>query len=235
MSDDNAWEDGHVVDDGLTRSYSHYDPDQDDWGFSEYQGTQSWLSTIDLFNRQPLLCDAYAGNSKEGVPVKLPNGELIRDYHSSTGYLMGPAATNGADLLAVAKEGRRLRPLVNGLGRDETGIAAALLIERIRQNVGRGGHFDTQRRRDITAHDGLRQYRQFRDDANVNVGVLMQQAGFSREETLWISGLYANNPFSRSENARPMSPQSHFLELRTEDFIKVGWDIAASGILDRKP
>jgi hypothetical protein len=209
---------------------SQYAFDEDDWSVPQ-GGAQSWPSDLDLLNRQRLLCDSYAGDRKEGARVKLPDGELIKDDYSPTGYLMGPAASNGADLSAVAEAGRDLHDtlLFKSVG---VGFKRMfhLLYQGIHDNVAHGGHFDTQRRHDPTGKDGYRQYPQFRDDANVNVGVFMQQVGFTKEMTLFISGFYA---LLWSHNAQPMSPQTYFLDPRTELFISTGYDIGASGVLDR--
>jgi len=44
---------------------------------------------------------------------------------------------------------------------------------------------------------GFTQLRQFRDVSNFNVGLYMQQAGFTLDETLSIAGGFANPHYSR--------------------------------------
>jgi hypothetical protein len=64
---------------------------------------RSWVSVLDLKNRNPLLFGSTVGDQREnGIFMRTPTGELITD-RSSTGYLMGPA---GADLAKVAEAGR---------------------------------------------------------------------------------------------------------------------------------
>jgi hypothetical protein len=74
---------------------------------------------------------------------------------------------------------------------------------------------------------GYTQLPQFRPIANVNVGLLGQQAGLTLEETLDIAGTYAR---WRSSNADPNSPYG--LDPKTLHYIKRGYEIGQSGMFD---
>jgi hypothetical protein len=103
--------------------------------------------------------------------------------------------------------------------------AAEYLRRALRDNVGHGGRFDHQRRRDEANPDNFVQLRQFRDISNVNVGLFCQQAGMSLHETLQISGLYAALYSSNADRSQPYA-----LDVRTREFIEVGYGIGKDGL-----
>jgi hypothetical protein len=89
--------------------------------------------------------------------------------------------------------------------------------------LGHGGTFDYQRGpgNSIT---GFEQRPQFRNVANVNVGLYGQQAGLSLDEVLKQAGEFAS---LRSSNAK--SDQPYGLDVQTREFIELGYRIGASG------
>ena len=72
---------------------------------------------------------------------------------------------------------------------------------------------------------GWTQSRQFRDVANFNVGLYMQQAGFTLDEALSIAGRFAN---IFSGNKKPEEPYG--LDPDTKKFIEVGYGVGESGM-----
>lgn len=75
------------------------------------------------------------------------------------------------------------------------------------------------------AKDGFVQLRQFRNVSNVNVGLIMQQAGFKLEAILQIAGGYAQE---KSSNYRPGEPYG--LGPQTREFIELGYRIGTRGV-----
>jgi hypothetical protein len=101
------------------------------------------------------------------------------------------------------------------------------MYETLRDNLGQGGVFDFQRRKND--RDGSTFMSQFSGVANYNVGLFCQQAGFSLFETLSMAGAYA---LANSSNA-----QLNWYFLRDENryYIKAGWEAGQSGVLVRGP
>jgi hypothetical protein len=192
-----------------------------------YDAFQYWNSFIDLLNRQPLLCDPLQGDSQEeGAPVRRPNGELIPDGHSPTGFLMAPQGA--ANLAKVAEAGRIQGELYRQMLQNPVTATGALpiLLVGLGTNLGHAGTFDYQREGSFL--EGYTQHPQFRDISNVNVGLFAQQAGLSKEEILSIAGAFAR---ARSSNADPSQPYS--LNTRTREFIEQGYEIGASGAFNQ--
>ena len=161
---------------------------------------------------------------KPGVSVVLPNGRQVADPKSPTGKLMSPAG----DLTGVAAAGRDAgddyRLMVAGPGQGEGALEALLTNANV--NVGQGGTFDYQRRRDDR---GFVQYPQFRSVANFNAGLFMQQTGvFSLDETLSVAGGLA---VAESSNRRWNEP--HFLDPVRAYWIRQGYLAGESGVFGR--
>ena len=74
---------------------------------------------------------------------------------------------------------------------------------------------------------GYTQFRHFLPIANINVGLLAQQAGLTLEETLGIAGAYAQ---LKSSNAN--SRGLYGLDHRTLHYITRGYEIGRSGMFD---
>ncbi len=134
---------------------------------------------------------------------------------------MGPAE---ADFTKVAQAGRTQGELYGLMLGSPYNADAALptLLIGVGKNLGHAGTFDYQR--EGSYFGGYIQHREFRDISNVNVGLFMQQAGFSLKETLEISGAFAG---ALSSNVRPAQPYS--LDPRTREFIELGFKMGASG------
>lgn len=161
----------------------------------------------------------------QGFPVVLPDGSNVPDRNSPTGLLMSPYA----DASNVAERGRRTGATYFGMINSsvETGDPNACLVAKLALDLGHGGRFDCQRQDipmlgDLT---GWTQSRQFRDVANFNVGLYMQQAGFTLDETLSIAGTFAS---LRSDNKKPDQPYG--LDAQTAEFIKIGYEAGAKGM-----
>ncbi len=168
---------------------------------------------------------------QEGVPVVLPNGKTVPSEYSRTGVLMSPFA----DLRDVAAAGRKAfwdvagHALTNPFSIED---ARKYGRELVRRELGQGGRFDYQRLwiPDQTTADYL-QLPQFRDVANFNVGLFMQQIGvFNRKEVLKIAGDYAKE---HSSNYRP--DQDYGLDPRTRVWIERGYDAGESGMFTDAP
>jgi hypothetical protein len=129
-----------------------------------------------------------------------------------------------ADLSPVAAAGRTAgntyRAMVN-----ESGFGPALqsLYRSLRDNVGQGGKFDYQRQGSFAT--GFTQLPDFRDVSGFNAGLFCQQAGFSLNETLLMSGVYAFGHSSNSDHSGP-----YRLDSRTAGFIIEGYKAGARGI-----
>lgn len=159
---------------------------------------------------------------KPGVAVRLPDGRNVPDSTSLTGNLMSPAPS----LADVAEAGRLVGSTYRHLLSTPQAQEGALgyLGGAIFLNVGQGGKFDYQRSGNFIT--GFQQLRQFRNVANFNVGLFMQQTRlFSLEQTLASAGMYARRV---SSNARPSQP--HGLDPRTERWIRAGYEAGMSGV-----
>ena len=104
--------------------------------------------------------------------------------------------------------------------------AISYLGVRLGAAVGHGGTFDYQRQGNSIT--GFTQFRQFRDVADVNVGLFAQQAGLTLKETLTIAGTFAR---LKPSNARPDQP--HGLEPRPAQFIATGFNLGLRGVFDQ--
>jgi RHS repeat-associated protein len=160
-------------------------------------------------------------DSKSGYPgrtLRLPNGAPVLDPHSSTGTVTAPAY----NLSDVADAGRATADSVKALGGSDSTLGNLQLKAQLGLEVGTGGEFDEQRmgpQSDVLT-GGFQQYPQFRDAANVNVGLFAQQAGLSLDQTLHLAGDFAKR---FSSNASPSSPYG--LDPRTAEMITVGYQV----------
>lgn len=160
-----------------------------------------------------------------GEAVVLPNGLTIPSVDSpTTGQVMSPVA----DLTPVAAAGRQA-----GLGyramldNPQTApLAPFYLATALGTSLGHGGTFDYQRRGNIIT--GYTQLPQFREVANINVGIFAQQAGLSLDETLKLAETFA---WLRSNNYR--HGQSNGLDSQTAQYITSGFNIAQTGVFGR--
>lgn len=109
----------------------------------------------------------------------------------------------------------------------EAGDPNAYLASQLALDLGHAGRFDYQRQGIpiIGYATGFTQSPQFRDVANFNVGLYMQQAGFTLDETLSIAGRFASR---LSINTDPKKP--YRLDAQTAEFIEVGYDAGKSGM-----
>ena len=174
-----------------------------------------------LFTSTTPANSTLSGSSIPGVAVVLPDGSLVQDPNSPTGYLMSPVA----DLSPVAAAGRQTGATYFSLvsNPELAGSAPLYLAASLYSNVGTGGTFDYQR--EGNWFTGYTQLPQFRDVSNVNVGLFSQQAGLTLNETLSAAGSYAS---IFSSNARPSQPYG--LDPRTAQFIATGFNIGQSGV-----
>ena len=109
---------------------------------------------------------------------------------------------------------------------DVSRTAALYLATTLCANLRQGGIFDYQRKRNGLT--GYKQLPQFRDIANVNVGLFAQQAGLTIDEVILAASKYAH---AFSSNARLDRPNG--LDPRTEQFIRIGFDVGQSGAFDK--
>lgn len=159
--------------------------------------------------------------TNQGVVVQLPDGQNIPDSNSPTGKLMSPTA----DLSAVAAAGRRTGAMYRSMLNNPMGAEGAnsYLAGSLGAALGHGGTFDYQRQGNSIT--GFAQLPRFRDVANVNVGLLSQQAGLTLDETLTIAGRFAR---VSSNNAKPNEPYG--LDPRNVEFITKGFGLGQSGV-----
>ena len=161
----------------------------------------------------------------QGFPVVLPDGSNVPDRNSPTGLLMSPYA----DLSNVAERGRRTGAAYFGMQSNpiRSAYADLYLAGQLNADLGHGGRFDYQRQGTplLGYATGFTQSRQFRDVANFNVGLYMQQAGFTLDETLSTAGKFAN---LLSGNARSEKPCG--LDEQTAEFIKIGYEAGMRSI-----
>jgi hypothetical protein len=152
--------------------------------------------------------------------VRLPDGATIRDDESPTGHVMSP----DPDLGKVASEGRQAAQEALSMGLSPTTAmgAAPYLYGSLGIHLGHAGVFDYQRTGNMIT--GYNQYPHFRNISNVNVGLFGQQAGFSLDQVLTISGEFAKR---RSSNARPN--ERYGLDPKTREYIEIGYKIGESG------
>jgi hypothetical protein len=195
-----------------------------------------WHSWLDLLNRRRSLFDRGGtqgtNGDAQGVPVQLPNGDPVTDPSSKTGYLMGPTSDY---LSKVAEAGQRLGADAIALLQDPEGPSGAFgyLVGGLAMNLAQGGVFDAQRER---SSDGTYiQRREYRDLANVSVGLFAQQAGFSEQAVLSIAGAYA---FFKSSNALgqqfTLDPRN-FLDPKNALFTHFGYSLGQSGVFRQLP
>src|SRR5262249_46619436 len=140
---------------------------------------------------------------------------MIPDEFSTTGFLIGPG---GTDLKRVADAGRQLGNAYRIMATLLPSPAAVEVLGiGIGVSVGTGGRFDYQREGNLVT--GFKQHPEYRGVSDVNVGLFMQQVGFTLGDTLRISGTFASL-FSR--NASPSAP--YHLDPKTRTFIEVGYE-----------
>jgi hypothetical protein len=172
--------------------------------------------------------DAGLPNPKpvqSGSRVVLPNGQVVANTYSQSGYLISPVS----DLNPVATAGRDAGAIYQQmLMSPDTDIQQAALpqfIGSISASVGQGGTFDYQRRGSRLT--GFTQLPEFRDVSNFNVGLYMQQTGqFSEEGALSLAGTFARY---FSSNYMPDKPYG--LDPRTARLIREGY--RAGGVFGR--
>lgn len=166
------------------------------------------------------------GSNIDTVPgevVVLPDGSTIADVKSPTGYVMSPKA----DLRDAASRGRQIGETYRAmLTNPATGQSALVyLAAALGLDLGQGGVYDHQRRGNMIT--GYTQLPQFRPIANINVGLIGQQAGLTLEEILGVAKTYAR---LRSSNADPGG--LYGLDRRTLHYITRGYEIGQSGMFD---
>ncbi|CAN5814739.1 hypothetical protein BH11PSE3_BH11PSE3_36480 [soil metagenome] len=163
-------------------------------------------------------------DSSPGEIVVLPDGSTITDAKSPTGYVMSPRA----DLRDVAAKGRQIGETFRDMlaNPEAAAGASAYLYTALGLNVGQGGTYDHQRRGNMIT--GYTQFRHFRPIANVNVGLLGQQAGLTLEEILGVAGMYARLRSSNADESR-----LYGLDPRTLHYITRGYEIGQSGMFDQ--
>ena len=157
-----------------------------------------------------------------GVPIILPDGSSAGGVEAGS-LLMSPTA----DLGPVAAAGRRVRATYLSLLKNPDTKVGALgfLYASLLTNVGQGGRFDFQRQGGYLSE--FKQYRQFREVSNFNVGLFCQQAGLTLEETFAAAGMYAR---MFSSNASPDNPWG--LDPRNKIMTESGYSIGASGMFE---
>jgi hypothetical protein len=160
----------------------------------------------------------------QGRIVQLPNGDLVPNAYSDSGYLMSPFS----DLGDVAAAGRSAPERVKELMGYDLLHVRSYIRKVIGDAVSQGGTWDYQRRQYAFGKDGFTQLRQFRDVANFNVGLYCQQAGLPLDMVLDEAGKYAAK---NSKNAAP--DQLHGLDPRTREQIELGYKIGLSGVFNR--
>jgi hypothetical protein len=159
----------------------------------------------------------------DGEIVVLPDGSTIKDEESPTGYIIAPMSKS--DLRDVAAKGRRIGEAYRAtLANPETSAGAfPYLALELGRHLGHAGTYDYQRSGNMIT--GYTQYPRFRPIANVNVGLLGQQAGLTLEEVLNIAGTFAG---LRSSNANSNAPYG--LDSQPLRYIKRGYEIGQSGV-----
>jgi hypothetical protein len=162
-------------------------------------------------------------DTSPGEVVVLPDGSKISDPQSPTGHVM----SQKADLHEVAARGRQIGETYRAMLANPGSAAGALLYlySALGLDVGQGGTYDHQRRGNMIT--GYTQLRQLRPIANVNVGLLGQQAGLTLEETLGIAGKYARMRSSNSD-----ASGLYGLDHRTLHYITRGHEIGRTGMFD---
>ena len=164
----------------------------------------------------------------QGRHVVLPNGKMVTNPYSDTGYLVSPTS----DLSAVAGAGRQAglqyQQMLSSPDPDVQQAALPQFVTSINAAVSQGGDFDYQRTR-AGYFSRYTQLPQFRDVSNFNVGVYLQQTGkFSEEDTLSLAG-----SFARLFSGNYSPDQSYGLAPRTADLIRTGFRTAASGVFGK--
>lgn len=150
----------------------------------------------------------------------LPNGQTVPDQFSPTGNLMSPVA----DLSEVVVTGHLIGDTYSSLLSDPEFSSGAYLylMSALNTAVGQGGTYDYQRTGNRIT--GFKQFPQYRDVSNFNVGLVTQAAGLTLDETLSIAGGLA---YFESSNYNPNNPYG--LSLQTAAFIRLGYYYGQSG------
>ena len=156
-----------------------------------------------------------------GTFVTLPDGTLPVDSGGNPLHIPSPVS----DLRPVAAAGRAAgEELAIALPPDDS-MAQALFLTRVGQDLATGGRFDFQRsggQIDGLLH-GFEFHKEFVNVSNVNVGLWLQQAGYSLHDTLKLAGTYAAH-FSGQTARRTQ----YGLTTDQEDYITTGWKLGAS-------
>lgn len=157
----------------------------------------------------------------DGEVVVLPDGSKVPDSHSPTGFMMSPVA----DLSHVAAAGREMNHIYSNQVMNPETAAGALPYRyaSLFLNLHHGGTFDYQRQGNWIT--GYKEFRQFANLSNFNIGLFSQQAGLTLDEALSASGLYAH---SFSSNAKPDRPYG--LDPDKVKFIQAGYDAGKTGM-----
>lgn len=154
--------------------------------------------------------------------VRLPDRTLPTDAEGTPLHIRSPTA----DLSAVAAAGRAAGAnYAAGLARGYEGAVPAFYGEAT-SALAPGGRFDFQRSGNQIAGllFGFEQLTQYRDVSNVNVGLWLQQAGYSLEDALAFAGEYSKR-FSGQTEKRTRYGVTELQQY----YAIVGWRMGESG------
>lgn len=176
-------------------------------------GTGNMISLVSSARAQP------ANPPNNGRIFVLPDGSLVPDQYSPTGYMMSPVA----DLSPVAAAGQRVGATYRQLmGNPRSShMAFPYLVYQLYSNLAHGGSFDYQR-------SGGRFSKRFVGLSNFNVGLFGQQAGLSLDETLRIAGQYAR---LMSRNYTPNAPYG--IDPKTRPLMEAGFLAGQQGMFNQ--
>jgi hypothetical protein len=164
--------------------------------------------------------DANADGSPSARPVQVAANDT-----GATSDDNGPLMSRVRDIREVAAAGRRVGTTYQQLLHNPATAPGVFgyLIAELGVNLGHGGIFDDQREGNSVT--GFKQFPQFQDVSNFNVGLFCQQAGLTREETLTVAGRFARMFSSNSRRDQPYG-----LHPRQKKYIEKGYAAGASGM-----
>lgn len=164
--------------------------------------------------------DKQKTNDPPSMPLVLPDGTTVRNNDDN-----GPLMSRVRDIREVAAAGRRVGTTYQQLLHNPATAPGVFgyLIAELGVNLGHGGIFDDQREGNSVT--GFKQFPQFQDVSNFNVGLFCQQAGLTREETLTVAGRFARMFSSNSRRDQPYG-----LHPRQKKYIEKGYAAGASGM-----
>jgi len=165
------------------------------------------------------------GAANAGVPVKLPDGTVPRGFKDLP-TILSPVPDLSPVAEAGKKAGIRFREIEEGRGFYGTLDAWKFMYDALRDNLGHGGAFDYQRRKNDQGSFTFLD--QFRGVANYNVGLFCQQAGFSLDQTFAMARTYA---LTHSDIRR--LPSAYYLDDFNKYYIQQGWKAGQSGVFGR--